>query len=119
MTFTIISLCVMIYKCNMITIILFNLFQTFSKGLLDLINGNSESNISNLDIIKNKYKVEYWLGVEKALFKGRVLSNTLFIIMAFIGADIMMYIFAIFLLLYGICSIKQQKILDENEINNI
>lgn len=119
MTFTIISLCMMIYKCNMITIILFNLFQTFSKKLVDLINGNNEANISNMDIIKKKYKVEFWLGSEAALFKGRIISNTLFIIMAYVGADIMIYIFVIFLALYGISSIKLQKELDKNNIKYI
>lgn len=113
---TITFLCLMIYNCNMITIILFNLSQTLFKGLIGLINGNSESNVSNIEVIKNKYKVEYWLGIETSLFKGRMISNALFILMAFTGADIMMYIFAVFLALYGISSMKLQKTLDGNEI---
>lgn len=113
---TITLLCLMIYNCNMITIILFNLSQTFFKGLTVLINGNSESNVSNIEVIKNKYKVEYWLGIETSLFKGRIISNALFILMAFTGADIMMYIFAVFLALYGMSSIKLQNTLDGNEI---
>lgn len=116
MSFTLVLLCLMIYKCNMITIILFNLSQTFSKGIMDLINGNSESNISNLDVIKNKYKVEYWLGIETSLFIGRLVSNLLFILVAFIGSNIMMYIFVIFLALFGMKSIKLQNLLDENGI---
>ena len=98
MIFTIISLCAMIYNCNIITIVLFNLFQTFSKGLMDLINCNSSSDVSNLEIIKKEYKVEYWLGVESSLFFGRVISNSLFILMAFTGADVMIYVFVVFLI---------------------
>lgn len=115
MIFTIISLCAMIYNCNFITIVLFNLCQTFSKGLMDLINCNSSSDISNLEVIKKEYKVEYWLGVEASLFFGRVISNTLFILMAFTGADIMIYIFVIFLIIYTGNSIKLQKVIGENK----
>lgn len=116
MACTIFLLCLMIYRCNMVTIIAFNFVSTFSKGIMDLINGNAESNISNIEIIKNKYKVEYWLGIETALFKGRILSNGMFILMALIGSDIMMYIFVIFLGLYGLSSIRLQKELKDNAI---
>lgn len=115
MVFTIISLCAMIYNCNFITIVLFNLCQTFSKGLMDLINCNSSSDISNLEVIKKEYKVEYWLGVEASLFLGRVISNTLFILMAFTGADIMIYIFVVFLIIYTANSIKLQRVIGENK----
>ena len=114
--FTVIALCAMIYKCNMITIILFNLCKTFSKELMQLINLNNEANISNLNIIQKEYKVEYWLGVETSVFMGRVLSNSLFILMAFTGADVMIYIFAIFLMLYGMVSVNLQKAVETNRI---
>lgn len=115
MFFTIISLLAMIYKCNMITIILFNLCKTFSKGLMDLINTSSQANISNKEIIKNEYKVEYWLGIEGSLFIGRAISNTLFILMAFTDVNVMIYIFALFLALLAINSIKLQKVMQEQE----
>ena len=114
MVFTLISLCAMIYNCNFVTIVLFNLCQTFSKGLMDLINSNSSANISNLEIIKKEYKVEYWLGVEAALVLGRVISNMLFIFMTFIGADIMIYLFVIFLIMLTASSIKLQNVIKEN-----
>ena len=114
MVFTLISLCAMIYNCNFVTIVLFNLCQTFSKGLMDLINSNSSANISNLEIIKKEYKVEYWLGVEAALVLGRVISNMLFIFMTFIGADIMIYLFGIFLIMLTASSIKLQNVIKEN-----
>lgn len=115
MIFTIISLCAMIYNCNFITIVLFNLFQTFSKGLMDLINCNTSSDISNLKIIKKEYKVEYWLGVESSLFLGRVISNSLFILMAFTGADVMMYVFVVFLILLTGNSIKLQNVIKDSK----
>lgn len=115
MVCTIISLCTMIYNCNFITIILFNLCQTFSKGLMDLINCNSCLDVSNLEVIKKEYKAEYWLGAETSLFFGRVISNILFILMAFSGANIMIYIFVIFLIMLTGNSIKLQKIIGENE----
>ncbi len=115
MTFTVITLCAMIYNCNFVTIVLFNLCQTFSKGLTDLITNNNASDISNLDVIKNKYKVEYWLGVEAGLFVGRIISNTLFILMAYTGADVMIYIFVIFLIMLASNSIKLQNTINEDE----
>lgn len=116
MFFTIISLCIMIYKCNMITIIAFNFCQTFSKGLMDLINSNTQSNISNIEILRREYKVEYWLGIETALFMGRIISNVLFIIMAFTDLNIMIYIFVVFLLFLSVSAIKLQKIIEEEKI---
>ena len=115
MVFTIISLCTMIYNCNFTTIVLFNLCQTFSKGLMDLINNNSASNTSNLEIVKKEFKVEYWLGIEGSLFFGRVISNTLFILMAFTGADIMIYIFVVFLIIYTGNSVKLQNVIKEKQ----
>lgn len=115
MFLTIIALCVMIYKCNMITIVVFNLLQTFAYGLTSLINNNSEFNISNIKKIKKEYKVEYFLGMETALFIGRVISNTLFIIMTFMDLDIMIYIFVVFVILFALSSIKLQKTIENAE----
>lgn len=115
MLFTIVSLCTMIYKCNIVTIILFNLFQTFSKNLVNLINESSQFNISNIDILKKEYKVEYWLSNEKALLIGRVISNSLFILMAFTNSNIIIYIFVVFLILVAKNSIKLQRIIEEEK----
>lgn len=118
MTFTIISLCIMIYKCNMITVVLFKLFQTFSKSLTDLINGNSEANISNIDILKKEFKVEYFLSSETALFVARIISTSLFISMAFTDSNIIIYIFVVFLILLTKNSIKLQTIIEEENYKN-
>lgn len=115
MVFTLLSLCAMIYNCSFITIVLFNLCQTLSRGLMSLINTNSTLNIANIKDIKKEYQVEYWLGIECSLFIGRVISNTLFILMAFTGADVMIYVFVIFLILLTSNSIKLQKVIGENK----
>lgn len=113
MVFTVISLCSMIINCNFATIVIYNFCQTFSKGLMDLINCNSASNVSNIEALREEFKVEYWLGHEAALFVGRVISNSLFILMAFTGADVMIYIFVVFLIMLGCSSVKLQKVVEE------
>lgn len=117
MLLTILSLCIMIYHCSMTTIILFNLFQTISLGLINLINESSDLNLSNIEIIKKDYKVEYWLGNETALFLGRLISSLLFILMAFNSSNFMIYLFIIFLIFFAYSSIKLQKIIkNENTL---
>lgn len=115
MVFTVISLITMIIKCDFLTIVIYNFCHTFSKGLIDLINCNSVSDVSNLEVIKKEFKVEYWLGTELALFIGRVISNSLFILMAFTGSDIIIYIFVVFLIMLMLSSIKLQKIVGGNK----
>ena len=114
MTLTIISLLLMILKCNVITITLFNLFQTISKNLMELINGNSQSNICNDDTIKKEYKVEYWLSNETALVIARIISNCIFILMAYTNLQLI-FIYALFLIMFAFNSIKLQKIIKEEE----
>lgn len=111
-TITIILLCVMLINCNFLTIVLYNLFQTISKGLTDLINERNVSNYSNIKELKQEYKVEYFLSIETSLFISRVISNVLFIFMAF-NTNIIMAIFVIFAIMRAISSIRLQ-----SSINN-
>ena len=117
MTFTIISLFVMIFNCNAITIVLFNLFQTISRGLMDLINSNSQSNISNEEKVRKEYKSEYWLANETGLVAGRIISNSIFILMAYINSQTIIIVFALFLILFAGNSIKLQDIIREEGQN--
>lgn len=94
-----------------------NFFQTISKMLSDLIRERNIFNFSNIETIKKEYKVEYFLTLETSLFIGRVISNTLFICMAFLSADFIMNIFIIFVILQAISVIKLQ--FDMNKYNNI
>ena len=114
---TIILLCIMLLNCNFITVVLYNFFQTISKMLSDLIRERNIFNFSNIETIKKEYKVEYFLTLETSLFIGRVISNTLFICMAFLSADFIMNIFIIFVILQDISVIKLQ--FDMNKYNNI
>lgn len=111
---TIIGLVVMIFNCNAITIIVFKFLQIISRTLVDLINENSKANISNLVAIRKEYKVEYYLGVEFVLFIGRTISQSLFILMAFIDIIYVIPIFIVFLILLMFNSIKLQKSISKN-----
>lgn len=109
---TIILLCVMLLNCNFITIVLYNFFQTISKGLTDLINEKNISNFSNIKTLRKEFKVEYFLSIETSLFIGRVISNTLFIFMAFTNSNIIMTIFVIFAIMRVISSVRLQFSMD-------
>ena len=114
---TIILLCIMLLNCNFVTVVLYNLFQTISKLLSDLIRERNVFNFSNIEPIKKEYKVEYFLTIETALFIGRVISNTLFILMAFLDANFIMDIFVVFVILQAISVIKLQY--DMNKCNEV
>ena len=105
---TVLLLCIMLLNCNFVTVVLYNLIHTISKLLYDLIKERNIFNFSNIEVIKNKYKVEYFLTIETSLFIGRVISNTLFIFMAFLNAKFIMSIFVIFVILRSIAIIKLQ-----------
>ena len=108
-TFTIITLCLMIYKCIPLTIVLFNLFQTISKNMISLINGTNRANLSNIEKIQKEFKVEYWLSTETSLVIGRIISYTLFILMAYTNSNIVMIVFVLLLILHSHSSINFQK----------
>lgn len=115
MVFTIISLFLMIFRCNAVTIIFFNLFQTISKKLKNLITGNNQANLSNYSKIAKEYKTEYWLANETSLVIGRIISSSVFILLAYLDTTIMIILYALFLILFAINSMKLQKIiLEEN-----
>lgn len=113
-TLTIISLCFMIFKCNAITIIVFNFFQTISKSITTLVNGNNQANLSNIEKVKKEYKIEFWLSFETALVIGRILSNTIFILMAYTNSNIIIMVFVLFIIFYARYSIRLQKAIKED-----
>ena len=104
-TFTVLSLFAMITNCNMFTVVVFNFCQTISKKLTELINATNEFNLANVAEIGKEYKVEYFVGMEFFLFIGRVISQSLFILMAFMeNTSLMMIIFSMFVILYELNS---------------
>lgn len=114
---TIVLLCIMLLKCNFVTVVLYNLFQTVSKSLSDLIKERNMFNFSNIKEIKREYKVEYFLTIETSLLVGRIISNILFILMAFFNTNFIMAIFVLFVILQAISIIKLQ--VDMNHCNVI
>lgn len=116
MTLTVIFLFLMIFKCNVITIILFNLFQTISKNIVTLINGKNQSNLCNIQEIREEYKVEYWLTTETSLIIARIISSCMFILMAYTNSNIIIVAFAVFLILFAGNSIKLQKAIEKEKI---
>lgn len=117
MNFTILSLCLMIFKCNVITIVLFNLFQTISRNLVFLINNKNQLDLCNIQKVQKEYKVEYFLSTETSLVIGRIISYALFILMAYTNSNIIMFIFVLLLILYSHSSINFQKAIKEDKIS--
>lgn len=115
MTGTITTLIIMILKCNPFTIIIFNLCQTISKLLLQSINETSMTNLSNQTQIKNKYKVEYFLGTEIALFIGRFTSHAIFILIALIDIAYIIPICVLYLALLAHSSIQLQNQIEKEK----
>lgn len=115
MSLTVTSLFLMIFKCNAITIILFNLFSTISKKLKNLITGNTQANLSNYSKIKKEYKTEYWLANETFLVIGRIISSSLFILLAYMNSTVMIIVYAIFLILFALSATKLQKLVLEED----
>ena len=106
---------IMLIYCNFLSIIFYKLFYTISNGLQDLVNGKNIGNFSNIEEIQKEYKVEYYLSMETFLFIGRVISNVLFIFMAFTNTEIIMALFVIFVLLRDISSISLQNSIIQNQ----
>lgn len=114
--FTVTSLFIMIANCNMFTVVLFNFLQTISKNLTEMINSNNQFDLSNQEKLRKQYKVEYFVGLEFSIFIGRVISQSLFILMAFIeDTHIMMVVFAMFLILYELNSVELNNEMQNNE----
>lgn len=113
MVLTVICLIVMMMNCRAETIILFNLFYTVSKTLGTLINENIQADLSNFENIRKEYKVEYWLANETCFFAARLISNGLFIGMAFVNGNMVILIFAAFLLLLGRALANMNKMMDK------
>lgn len=118
MIFTIISLFIMIWNCNAITIVLFNLFLTISRTLNSLIIGNSLHDLSNDKKIKKEYKSEYWLTTETFVALGRTLSAISFILFSYFNVTIMIITYAIFLIIFTINIVKAQKTLHNKKIKD-
>lgn len=80
------SLAIMLIECNAVTIILFKFWRIVAKDMTSAIIDNSIANLCNDAKVKREYKPEFYLNNEGYLVTGRVLSNILFISMAFMSS---------------------------------
>lgn len=100
--FFIFSIIIIMFKVNFVTVVLFNLLQILPMTIYMLLIEINSLNISNNQEIKEKYKVEYFLYNEKTLFKGRLISYLLFII---IGISSSMFITNTVLIAFSIIAL--------------
>lgn len=118
---TIFSLILMLFKCNPFTIIVFNFIQSFAKTYILLIDTTNTLILSNISIIKEQFKEEYFLFNEIFIFLGRLLSYTIFCALAFVKnnicTNIIMIIFILFVIIRMYYSLNVEKIttLDYNK----
>ncbi len=102
------TLSFMIWRTSAVSIILFKLFYTVMVAIVGLINVTSIGNLSNILVLR-EYKVEYYLATERYLVYGRIISNLIFIIMAYLDSDIIIVAFVIFLGLFAYSSVNLEK----------
>ena len=100
-----------IYTTTLLSIVslLFSLLSKINWEFIYLINVTSQGNLTNINSIKNKYKVEFYQLFELSLFIGRFISYILFILIAIIPINYILPIFILFIVLLMINSIKIQK----------
>lgn len=111
---TVSGIILIIFKCNFVTIIIFNLLQSYSKTIVELINSNSLMNIANIKELKDKFKVEYFLGMETFLVLGRTIGYLLLLTLAFFNTsswtNIILILFAVLIVVFTKLSINLQRI---------
>lgn len=107
--FMIVGTVFIMITCSPFTVILFNFFLVFSKSLMTLINEKNKFDITNLSEIKNRYKEEYFLGVEGSLMIGRIISYGIFILLSFATTtmenNLILTLFILFIFCLGASSI--------------
>lgn len=118
---TVIGILLLIYKVNFIIVLLFNLFQTFTQTICNLIIGVLELDMANHKDIKDTYKVEYFTFMETAIFLGRMLGYILFIILGvatnILIGNLVLIIFALLIILLSYYSMRlQNKVIGDNNL---
>lgn len=109
MFMSVLGLVLLIFKCNYVTIILFSLLAKISWEFIYLVNLTSQGNLTNIEEIKNDYKVEFYQFFELSLFIGRIISFSIFLLIAIIPVNYILPIFILFLLGFMITSVNIQK----------
>lgn len=95
---TILGIVLLIYKVNYLNVLIFNFLQTISSTLLSLIIDNTELDMANYNSIVKKYRVEYFITMEKYIFIGRFIGYILYIILGITTSN---FFSNIILLIFG------------------
>ena len=111
-------------KVNFITVVIFNLFQTIASAIYSLTINKAEIDVSNHKDIKNNFKIEYFLGMERNTFLGRLLGYVIYIVFGLLDIhfinNIVLFIFAIIIiLLMNNCIKLINNILEGNSVESI
>lgn len=116
MSITIVTMILMIFECNPVTIILFRFWRGASKDITHNINERYASNLSNDEKVKRRFKTEFWVNNEGYLVTGRVISGLLLISLSFMEDwTFMMLVFAVLIGVWGYTSVRYQQVTRRHE----
>lgn len=103
------SFLAMVFECNVVTIVIFKFCRVIFLDFTHSITETGGANLSNDVKIRREYKSEFWVTNEQYLVAGRVISNLLFISMAFMESwTPIMIVFAVLLGIFALTAIKFQ-----------
>lgn len=118
-TLIVLGIILLIIQVNFITVVVFNLFQSFGTTIIGLIYGVHMLNLSNHKAIKDAYKVEYFTMFEFNNFIGRIIGYVLFIILGFsfsiLFNSIILFTFAVLIIIYGCLLIDLHNVITKEE----
>lgn len=95
---TVLGIILLIYKVTYLNVVIFNFLQTVSSTLLSLIIDNTELDMANYNNIVKKYRIEYFITMEKNIFIGRFIGYILYIVLGITTCNLFS---SIILLLFG------------------
>lgn len=107
---TVLGITLLIYKVNYLNVLIFNFLQTISATLLSLIIDNTELDMANYNKIIKKYRVEYFITMEKYIFIGRFIGYILYIILgistSYFLSNMILLVFGFIIILLSISTMK-------------
>lgn len=108
--FTVVGIGLLIYKTSFLTVVIFNFLQTCSATFINLIIDNRELDMANYNHIIKKYRIEYFITMEKNIFIGRLIGYLLYIVLgvatSYFLNYIVLFIFEIVIVILSIDVIK-------------
>lgn len=116
--FVFIGITILMIDTNFYTVILFNLLQVFASTLYQLTFELMLIDISNHNVIKYKYKVEYYLEYERKSYYGRVFGYIMYILLGIVSikifSNLILMLFTMIIILVAVLFEKLEKELIEN-----